>query len=134
MNITCFDDLLCAACAQPEPQRLLFVFTDAELPAYSTSEQQRSFAAGTGGTLAPLMCVDKLPDELDSFAALVEESRAAGPVWTIVFVAGLAGHDGTAPTHHDAQAPLARMVGAIKAGQLGSFMPFDRGGFPVLFE
>ena len=32
MEITCFDDLLSAARAQVEPQRLLFVFVQAELP------------------------------------------------------------------------------------------------------
>jgi len=134
MNITCFDDLLRAARAQPEPQRLLFVFAGAELPEDSTPEQQQHFAAGAGGALAPLMCVDKTPDELDTFATLVEESRDAGPRWAIVFVAGLAGRAGIAPTHEDAHAPLTRMVGAIKSGQIESYLPFDRGGLPVQFE
>lgn len=134
MNIASFDDLLRAARVQPEPQRLLFVFAGAELPADSTSEQQKRFAAGAGGALAPLMCVDKTPDEIDTFATLVEESRVAGPPWAIVFVAALAGHAGVVPTHDDAQAPLTRMVGAIKAGQIGSYLPFDRHGSPVQLE
>jgi hypothetical protein len=134
MNITCFDDLLRAARAQPEPQRLLFVFAGAELPEGSTPDQEQRFAASTGGALAPLMCVDKTPYELDTFAALVEESRNAGPRWAIVFVAGLAGRAGVAPTHEDAQAPLTRMVDAIKAGQIGPYLPFDRDGLPVQFE
>ena len=33
MKISSFEDLLQAARQQPEPQRLLFVFADAELPA-----------------------------------------------------------------------------------------------------
>jgi hypothetical protein len=80
------------------------------------------------------MCVDKSADELEAFSALVEESRAAGPEWAIVFVAGLAGHAGHAPTSKDAETPLQRMVDAIKAGSHGSFIPFDRTGRPVLFE
>jgi hypothetical protein len=132
--VSSFDDLLRAARQQPEPQRLLFVFADAELPDDCTPEQRAHFAAGVGGALAPLMCVDKSADELETFAALVAESRAAGPEWAIVFVAGLAGRGGRAPTSEDAEAPLRRMVDAIKAGSHGSFIPFDRTGRPVQFE
>ena len=134
MNISSFDDLLRAAREQPQPQRMLFVFTGAELPDDSTPGQRRDFARGAGGALVPLMCVDKTPDELTTFAALAEESRAMGRAWTIVFVAGLAGRIGRAPTHDDAAAPLQRMVDAIKGGSHGSFIPFDRDGRPVLFE
>jgi hypothetical protein len=134
LSIASFDDLLRAARQQPEPQRLLFVFTGAELPEDSTDEQRRRFAAGGGGALVPLMCVDKAPDELGTFVALVEESRLSGPDWAIVFVAGLAGRRGRTPTHEDAEAPLQRMVDAIKAGSHTSFIPFDRDGRPVLFE
>ena len=134
LHISSFDDLLRAARQQPEPQRLLFVFMGAELPEDSTPEQRQRFAAGVGGALVPLMCVDKAPDELTTFAALAEESRMSGPVWTMVFVAGLAGQGGRALTHHDAEAPLQRMVDAIKAGSHGSFIPFDRDGRPVLFD
>ncbi len=134
LTISSFDDLLRAARRQPEPQRLLFVFARAELPEDSTPEQRRRFAAGDGGALVPLMCVDKSPDELTTFAALAEESRLSGPEWTMVFVAGLAGQPGRAPTHDDAEAPLQRMVDAIKSGLHGSFIPFDRNGQPVEFE
>ena len=134
LSISSFDDLLCAARQQPEPQRLLFVFMGAELPDDSTPEQRRRFAAGAGGALVPLMCVDKTPDELTTFAALAEESRESGPEWTIVFAGALVGQRGRALTHDDAKAPLQRMVDAIKAGTHGPFIPFDRSGRPVLFE
>jgi hypothetical protein len=134
LSISSFEDLLHAARQQPEPQRLLFVFMGAELPEDSTPEQRQRFAAGSGGALVPLMCVDKSPDELTTFAALAEESWLSGPDWTMVFVAGLAGQGGRALTHDDAEAPLRRMVDAIKAGSHGSFIPFDRNGRPVLFE
>ena len=133
-SIATFDDLLRAARRQPEPQRLLFVFMGAELPDDCTPQQRQRFSAGDGGALVPLMCVDKAPDELTTFAALAEESRASGPEWAIVFVAGLAGHAGRVLTHDDAEGPLQRMVDAIKAGSHRSFVPFDRDGQPVLFE
>jgi hypothetical protein len=128
-----FDDLLRAARQQSQPQRLLFVFMGAELPQDSTPAQREAFAAGTGGALVPLMCVDKTPDELTTFAALAGEARRAGPDWNIVFVAALAGRDGRVPSHDEAEAPLQRMVDAINAGSHGSFIPFDRDGQPVLF-
>jgi hypothetical protein len=134
LDIHTFDDLLRAARQQPEPQRLLFVFAAAELPEDSTPEQRTRFDAATGGALIPLMCVDKSPDELGTFSELVEESRSLGPEWTIVFVASLAGQGGRVPSSASAEAPLQSMVEAIKLGAHGSFIPFDRNGWPVLFE
>ena len=131
MNISNFDELLAAARQQGEPQRLLFVFTQSELPEGSTPEQAARYAAGQGGALTPLMCVDKTPDEISSFAALAEESRQFGQEWALVFVSSLSGRDGRAPSSQDADAPLQRMVEAIKAGSLGQFIPFDAQGEPV---
>jgi len=131
VNISDFGDLLRAARAQPEPQRLLFVFAHAVLPDDSTPEQRARFEAGEGGALAPLMAVDKLPEELDTFAALVEESRQFGQDWAIVFVASLSGRDGRAPSSEEADRSLQRMIESIKAGSIGSFIPFDRQGQPL---
>jgi len=113
---------------------LLFVSAGAELPDDSTSEQLARFAAGEGGALVPLMCVDRTPDELGSFAELVDESRSMGPEWAIVFVASLAGQRGRVPSGADAEAPLQRMVESIKAGSHGNFIPFDRNGQAVSIE
>jgi hypothetical protein len=129
--IASFDDLLRAARQQPRPQRLLFVFAAAGVSADSTPEQRARFAANAGGELTPLMCVDKAPEELSDFAALVEESAQFGNDWAIVFVAALDGRDGLAPTSVEAEAPLQRMVEAIKTGSVGSFLPFDRSGRPL---
>ena len=125
-------------CAQlassPNRSACCSFFAGAELPNDSSPEQRRRFAAGAGGALVPLMCVDKTLDEMGTFSALVEESGSLGREWTIVFVASLAGRRGRAPTHEDADAPLQRMVESIKAGAHRSFIPFDRNGRPVLFE
>ena len=134
MNISSFDELLRAAREQSEPQRLLFVFANAVLPDDSTPEQRTRFEAGQGGSLTPLMSVDKAPEDLSNFAALVEESRRFGHDWAIVFVASLSGRDGREPTSEEADQSLQRMIEFIKTGSFGSFIPFDRHGQPVLFN
>jgi hypothetical protein len=131
MEISNFDDLLRAARGQPQPQRLLFVFAGAELPGDSTPEQRARYQAGQGGALAPLMSVDKTPEELDTFAALVEESRQFGHDWAIVFVASLAGRGGRSPSSAEVDRSLERMIASIKAGAVGAFIPFNRQGEPV---
>ena len=134
MEISNFDDLLHAAREQPEPQRLLFVFANAVLPDDSTPEQRARFEAGQGGALTPLMSVDKTPEELSTFAALVEESRHFGHDWAVVFVASLSGREGRSPTSEEADRSLQHMIESIKTGVFGSFIPFDRHGQPVLFH
>ena len=132
MDISTFDDLLQAARAQPEPQRLLFVFAGVELPDDATPAQRERFEAGQGGALHPLMCADKHPDELASFAALVEEAGQFGQNnWGIVFAAAMSGSVNRAPTSEDAEEPLQRMVEAIKRGEHGGFIPFDTQGHTV---
>ena len=132
MQIASFDDLLRAAHAQPEPQRLLFVFAAAELPDDATPQQRADFEAGHGGALVPRMCVDKAPHELDSFAALVRETEQFDTGdWNMVFAAALPGTQHHAPTSADAEAPLQAMVESIRAGTLGNFIPFNRQGEPV---
>ncbi len=133
MDISSFDDLLSAARQQSEPQRLLFVFAGAELTDDSTPAQGEQFRAGQGGALIPLMCVDKTPQEIVSFGQMEEESRQFGHDWVMVFVAGLPGRNGVAPTPDEARKPLERMVASIKAGTFGAFIPFDRLGHPVIF-
>ena len=133
MDITSFDDLLRAARGQPEPQRLLFVFAAAELPDDCTPAQRASHAAGQGGALVPLMSVDKDPGDLPDFAGLVQESRQFPGDWSMVFVAGLSGRDGRAPTSAEADRSLERMTESVKAGSFGAFLPFNRQGLPVRF-
>jgi len=91
MNISSYEDLLKAARQQPEPQRLLFVFTQPELPEGYTKVQTDRFHAGKGGVLTPKMVTDKALDELGDFSDLVAESLQTGQDWKIVFVACLGG-------------------------------------------
>lgn len=128
MNISGFDDLLQAARQQPTPQRLLFVFARVGLPDKPTAEQRAAFEAGRGGVLEPVMCVDKSPDELDTFASLAAEAAQFGQDWSVVFAGAMAGRNGMPPTEAQAGQALERMIEAIKAGTTGSMIPFDRNG------
>lgn len=128
MQIDSFPDLLAAARAQPEPQRLLLVFAAAELPRDATAEERARFERGEGGALAPVLCVDKLVDEVPSFEALREESRLTGKDWDILFVAALSGRGGHPPNSDEAVQPLQMMVEQIKGGRIARFLSVDRDG------
>lgn len=129
-----FGQLLAAAAAQPEPQRLLFVFAAAELPDDATPEQRRSFEAAQGGALAPLACVDKAPEELGTFEQLVVESRTASPPWHVVFIAGLGGRDGRPPTAQQVDRALQAMVENVKGGSFGSYLALNPAGEALSFS
>ena len=133
MNISSYTDFLDAANSQPQPQRLLFVFAEAELPPQHTESQKQRFQQRQGGVLTPVMCVDKLPAEVASFAGLVEESQRTGQRWDIVFAAALSGRAGVAPGNDAAELPLKKMIEAIQQGSIGGFLAFDRGGELVQF-
>ncbi|MHB1214332.1 MAG: ribonucleotide reductase subunit alpha [Thiobacillus sp.] len=128
MNITSYADLLNAARQQPEPQRLLFVFTQPELPEGYTDAQTHDFQAGTGGVLTPQMCTDKALDELGDFSDLVAESRQMGPDWKIVFVACLGGRGGVMPSSEEAQEHLKTMVNSIQNGAISTYLAYDCDG------
>lgn len=129
-----FEQLLRAAAAQAEPQRLLFVFTAAELPADATPAQRQRFAAGQGGALTPLACVDRELGELTEFNNLVVESREASPPWQVVFIAGLSGRDGKPPSHEQVDSALAAMVEGVRTGRLDGYMALDSAGELVQFS
>ena len=125
MDISCFDDLLLAARSQPLPQRLLFVFCAAELPANATDEQAARFHAVQGGALSPLMCVDKSPSELDSFTTLTDEATQFGQSWNMVFAAAISGPPGQPPSAESVESALRGMLQDIQHGRLGAYIPFD---------
>jgi hypothetical protein len=128
-----FTELLQASRQQPQPQRLLFVFVRVELPDTATAAQRLAFEQGQGGTLTPALAVDKLPEEVASFQALVEESGNTGVPWDLLFVAGLDGQAGHAPNSDQAVQPLKLMLKAINSGRIAQFAAFDRAGERVVF-
>ena len=133
MNTPAFDQLLAAARAQPDSQVLLFVFAGSELPAHATPAQRKRFEQGRGGTLTPLMCVEKALDELSTFDALVEESRTVGPPWEVVFAAGLGGHGGQPPAPQAVDKALQTMVEQVKQGAVDRFLALSRQGEALAF-
>jgi len=128
VNISSYEDLLNAANMQSKPQRMLFVFTKAELPGEATSDQQAEFKARKGGALMPVLCVDKLASNRVSFASLDEESRHTGKDWDIVFVACMDGKSDDATESEEAEEPLKEMVKSIQVGSIGNYLAFNRGG------
>ena len=102
------------------------------LPALNFPTMRRKNSASALKPGRAVMCVDKRPDELASFATLVAESIQFGPQpWGIVFAAAMSGTLDRAPTSEDAEEPLQRMVEAIKQGKHGAYIPFDPQGHPV---
>lgn len=134
MNISSYEALLKAAGQQAEPQRLLFVFTQPELPEGYAKEQIERFHAGQGGVLTPKMCTDKALDELGSFSDLVAESDQTGQDWKVVFVACLDGRNGVMPSSEDAQEPLKKMVDSIQNGAVSNYLAYDRDGNQLRFS
>ena len=81
-----------------------------------------------------MMCLDRLPEELESFDGLLRESRQfepPGQPWRLVFTAALSGTPAKAPSEGDAELVLNRMVEAVKTGAFGAYLPFNRDGQPV---
>lgn len=134
MSLQDFSGLLQAARTEAEPQRLLLVFASAELPADATAEEKLRFEQGAGGALAPVLCADKIPEDIHDFAALTDESRLTGIDWDILFIAAMSGRGGYAPSSDEAAQPLRLMVEAIKGGQVGGFLAVDRNGDFVQLE
>lgn len=129
--ISSYQDLIQASRSQQEAQRLLYVFCRAELPDEASDEEKAAFERGEGGALTPVICVDKTPDEAPDFGALVEESRATGQSWDVVFIAAMSGRGGMAPSTDEAQQPLTMMVESIRLGHIGNYLPLDTQGHAV---
>lgn len=128
MIIESYTDFIQAAQQQDEPQRLLFVLTKAELPEDATASQQSRFAAQKGGALNPVLCVDKLPEEVAEFSTLLAESEHTGIDWDIAFIASMSGRAGQAPSSDEADQPLTLMVNKIKAGSIADFVTVNKQG------
>ena len=113
---------------------MLFVFAQAELPEDHNKTESQRFHAGQGGALNPIMYVDKTLEELSNFSDLVTESQQMGQYWHIVFVAALAGRNGTLPSSNEAQAALEMMVKSVQQGAISNFLAYDRDGTPMQFD
>ena len=123
-----FEQLLAAAAAQPDPQVLLFVFAGAEFAADAPPAQRHRFEQAAGGTLTPLMCVEKVLGELSTFDALVAESLGVGPPWQVVFAAGLSGAKGELPSGPAVEAALKTLVERVRQGTVQGLLALSTTG------
>ncbi len=130
MQITNFDDLIQVAKQQQLPQRLLFVFAASSIPDDATELQKEQHARGEGGELTPVLCVDKTPDQIASFAGLAAESQQTGKTWEVAFVAAV---DDVGMDDKAVDEAFQRMTQMIKYGTIGSFLAFDAQGDPLQF-
>lgn len=128
MSISSYADLISAAQSQNQPQRLLFVFTRAELPPGADAEQKARFAEGRGGVLTPIACVDKLPQDVAQFNGLVEEARIMGIDWDVAFIGALGGQQNQPPSRESCEGPLKAMVERIKQGNISSYLALRKDG------
>lgn len=125
-----FTKLLEAAKQQDQPQRLLMLFARAE-----GNKKKKNNASHETGTVTPLMCVDKLPEEIESFEALTKEADAIADDWSFVLIAGLGGSDGEAPPTEAAEPYLNQMANDLMMGQdLSGYTILDRQQNPVLLQ
>ncbi|WP_371194664.1 ribonucleotide reductase subunit alpha [Glaciecola sp. SC05] len=124
--ISMFSDLLSMANEQPDPQRLLFLFASAQATKKSKKRDDQK------GTIEPTMVVDKLPDELSTFEALVKEADSINKEWDFVFIASLSGQMRTPPTSDEAQTYLDKMTNDVMTGSnIRKYVVFDREENPI---
>ncbi len=129
--ISKFSDLLEMAQSQDQPQRLLMLFALAEGGSSNPKKQRKK----QHGTIAPVMCVDKLPEEVGSFAELVAEADQISRGWNFVIIAGLSGENGVAPTTEDADPYLNQMANGLTMGEdLSRYLIFDREENPIVMQ
>lgn len=124
-----FTDLLQQATQQPDAQRLLFLFAESQATNKSKQRDQQK------GTLRPVMCVDKLPQDLTSFQALLEEADGMSQDWDMVFIAGLNGNGEIPPSTDEAEPYLNQMTNNLASGQdLSGYIVFDRAENLIVIE
>jgi len=126
--ISNFSELLKVSIEQDQPQRLLLLFAKAESDSKKHKQTQR-------GTLSPLMCVDKLPDEIASFSELSKEADCVSKDWDFLFAVSLSGQNGVAPSSEDAEPFLNKMTNDLVSGQnIAQYAIFDRNESPVMLQ
>ncbi len=120
-----FKKMIDAAQAQDQPQRILIMLAKSEV---EESDKEK----GMSGTITPVICVDKTPDEITSFEDFVKEADSINSEWDMMFIAGLAGENNEMPTPEDADPILNQMVNNLMSGQdLSRYLVLDRNDDPV---
>lgn len=127
--ISSFEDLINVASQQQDAQRLLMLFAKAEVEDSQQSDEQSK------GSITPIMCVDKLPQEVASFDALTKEADNINNDWNFILIAGLTGKGTVPPTSEEADHYLNKMVNDVSSGQdLSAYVIFDRDKNPIMMQ
>ncbi len=125
MMSSSFKKMIQAAEAQDQPQRLLIMLAKSEV---ETDDKEE----GMSGTISPVICVDKTPDEITTFEDFVSEADKINPDWDMLFIAGLTGENNQMPTTEEADPVLNKMVNDLMSGQdLSNYLVLDRNEDPV---
>ena len=120
-----FRKMIDTAEAQDLPQRLLIMLAKSEIEANDKEK-------GMSGTITPVICVDKTPDEITTFEDFVTEADSINSDWDMMFIASLAGENNEMPTPEEADPVLNRMVNDLMSGQdLSRYLVLDRNEDPV---
>jgi len=115
-----FKKMVEAAEAQNQPQRLLILLAKSEIETNDKDE-------GISGTITPVICVDKTPDEITTFEDFVAEADLINTDWDMMFIAGLTGENNQMPTPEEADPILNKMVNDLMSGQdLSRYLVLDR--------
>ena len=124
-----FNELLQMANQQEQPQRMLLLFAKAD------EVKNKKKSKESKGTITPVMCVDKLPEELSSFDNLVYEADSVNKDWDFMIIASLSGENQITPSSEDAEPFLNRMTNDVAAGNdLSRYVIFDRQQNPIVMQ
>ena len=127
--ISSFEQLIDVANQQQDAQRMLMLFAKAEAESSKKGNDQQK------GSISPVMCVDKLPQEIASFEALTAEADNINTDWNFILIAGLNGKGSVPPSSEEADSYLNKMVSDVTTGQdLSRYVIFDRDKNPIMME
>ncbi len=116
-----FSNLVSEAKNQDQPQRLLFLFAQIE------KQDSKKHKRRQRGSLVPVMCVDKIPAELEGFAGFAAEADQISADWDFMIAAGLSGVEGELPSSDDAEPHLNKMANDLMMGaDLSKYVIIDR--------
>jgi hypothetical protein len=120
-----FSKMIELAQKQEQPQRLLIMLAKSEI---ETSDKDK----GISGTITPVICVDKTPDEITTFEDFVMEADSIESDWDMMFLSSLSGKNNEMPTPEEADPMLNKMVNDLMSGQdLSSYLVLDRNEEPI---
>lgn len=112
MQNSYFSQLIEMAAKEPTRQRFLLVFVKAQ------AQENKVKTSHQSGTITPIMCVDKLPEELISFDELKKEADSVSKNWDFVIISSMSGTKTNPPSTQDAGPNLKKIADEVIQGAL----------------